>query len=289
MTASDSAPGLRSADWAGETSQRWAAHAERLEAMLAPVDDILLSAAGIRRGDRVLDIGCGRGMTSRAAAALAGPTGAVLGIDISPTLIDEASRMPPGDGAAPISWVAADAAAHPFPAVGFDVAISRFGVMFFEDPAAAFANIARSVRSGGRLVAVVWQHQDASEFQWLSIDVAVRVAAEHGVTLRPRPAAGPFAYGTRDHTGPILEGAGWADVRVQPHELSLYVGGPGTTPEQAVEIGRQTGPLAMLLRDTPASVADAVADALVAEMHTRWDGTGVALSAGIAVVTAHRP
>jgi SAM-dependent methyltransferase len=258
--------------------------------MLAPVDDILLSAADIATGERALDVGCGRGVTTRAVAAIAGPAGAVTGLDISPTLITEAETTPLEPGSAPITWITADAATHPFLPGAFDAVVSRFGIMFFDDPVDAFANLRSGVRSGGRLVAAVWQRQDASEFQSLSVEVATRVAANHGVILRPDPPdAGPFAYGTRGHTGPILEAAGWADVNVEPHTLPLYVGGPGTTPEQAVEMGRQVGPFGMLLRDVPTPVADAVAAALVEEMHARWDGIGVALTAAIAIVTARRP
>ena len=290
MTGSDGAPGLASADWAGETSRRWAAQAGRLEAMLAPVDDILLPAAALAVGERVLDVGCGRGATTRSAAAITGPDGAVTGLDVSPTLIAEAEAIPPSPSSAPIAWMVADAAAHPFPPDAFDAIVSRFGIMFFDDPVAAFANLRSGVRSNGRLVAAVWQRQDASEFQWLSVQVAARVAADHGVLLRPNPPdAGPFAYGTRDHTGPILEAAGWVDITVEPHSLPLYVGGPGTTPEQAVETGRQVGPFGMLLRDVPTPVADMIAAALVEEMRTRWDGTGVTLSAAIAIATARRP
>lgn len=287
---SDRSPGLSSADWAGETSQRWAAHAEQLEAMLAPVDAILLSSVAIGAGERVLDIGCGRGVTTRAASAATGPTGTVSAIDISPTLIGEAERIAPLDGAAEITWITDDASTHPLAAASFDVAVSRFGVMFFDDPTSAFANIGQAVRSGGRLVCAVWQRQDASEFQWLAIDVAVRVAAQHGVTLRPDPPdSGPFAYGALHHTEPILQASGWTDVTVTPHELTLHVGGPGTTPERAVAMGRNVGPLATLLRDVPDDVADAIARVLADEMQTRWDGVGVALRAAIAIVTARRP
>lgn len=287
---SDRSPGTSSADWAGETSRRWAAYAEQLEAMLAPVDTILLSDAAIGAGERVLDIGCGGGVTTRAAAAATGPAGAVSAIDISATLIAEAEAIAPLDGAAEITWIAADASVHPFGHGCVDVAISRFGVMFFDDPRSAFENIGRAVRSGGRLTCAVWQRQDASEFQSLAIDVAVSVAAQHGVTLRPDPPdSGPFAYGSLHHTEPILQASGWTDVAVTPYELPLHVGGPGTTPGQAVAMGRQVGPLATLLRDVPDDVADTIARVLADEMQTRWDGVGVALQAAIAVVTARRP
>ena len=149
MTGSDGAPGSASADWAGETSRRWAAQAGRLEAMLAPVDDILLRAAAIADGERVLDVGCGRGVTTRSVAAITGPGGTVTGLDISPTLVAEADRFPPSPSSAPIDWIAADAAAYPFPPDAFDAVVSRFGIMFFDDPVAAFANLRSGVRSDG--------------------------------------------------------------------------------------------------------------------------------------------
>lgn len=279
--------GLTSADWAGAVSQEWSAHADQLEAMLAPVDEILVPAARIEGGERVLDVGCGRGVTTRAAAAAAGPDGAVTGVDISATLIAEASAAPVPAGSAPITWVTADASAHRFPSEHHDVVLSRFGAIFFDDPVAAFANLRTTTRHSGRVVLAVWQPQNASEFQSLSIDIAVRVAADHGVELEPTaPDAGPFAYGKADYVTGMLEQAGWTHIDFVPHELMLYVGGPGTTPERAVEMGLGFGALATLLRDAPTAVTEDVAAALTDELEARWDGTGAPLRAAIAIVSA---
>lgn len=278
-------PGLASGDWAGATSRGWSEHADHLEAMLAPVDELLLPAASITPGEHVLDIGCGRGVTTRAAAVATGPTGAVTGIDISPTLIADARSIEASG--APIDWVVADAGAHPFEPAAADVLLSRFGVMFFDDPSAAFANLRRAMRPSGRLAVAVWPRQDASEFQWLAVDTAVRVAGAHGLTLQPDPPdAGPFAYGDARRTAPLLERAGWRDVTVTHHELLLYVGGPGTTPEDAVAMGLRVGPFGMLLRHTPDDVRAAAAEALIVELRARRDGTGAPLLAQIAIVTA---
>jgi SAM-dependent methyltransferase len=280
-------PGLSSAGWKGEGSRRWLAHADQLEAMLAPVDDVLLPAAHFEPDAIVLDVGCGRGSTTRAAAAMVGPTGHVTGVDISPTVIAEAATAPAPPGSAPISWISADAAAHAFTPSHHHVVISRFGVLFFEDPVAGFANLRRTTRPDGRLVVAVWQPRDASEFPSLAIDVAVRVAAHHGHQLRPDPPdAGPFAYGSAPYITGLLHQAGWYDVELTAHEIDLYVGGPGTTPAQAVTIGRACGPLAVLLADAPPEISDAVADSLTGELATRWDGTGIPLEAAIAIVTA---
>ncbi len=165
--------------------------------------------------------------------------------------------------------------------------ISRFGTIFFDDPVAAFANLRRTTRPGGRLAVAVWQPRDASEFQTLAVDVAVRVAAQHGYELSPDPPdAGPFAYGLPEYVTPLLEQAGWVDVEFEPHDLELHVGGAGTTSEEAVEMGRGFGPLARLLEGTPPEIVDAVTAALVDEMEAHWDGTGVALGAAIATITA---
>lgn len=255
--------------------------------MLAPVDEILVPAARIVGGASALDVGCGRGVTTRAAAVAAGPAGAVTGVDISATLIAEASAVPAEAGSAPITWVTTDASAHRFPPEHHDVVLSRFGAIFFDDPVAAFANLRATARPSGRLVIAVWQPQNASEFQSLAIDIAVRVAADHGVELeRAAPDAGPFAYGKVDYVAGVLEQAGWTHVDFAPHELMLYVGGPGTTPERAVEMGLGFGPLATLLRDVPAEVVAEVAVALTDELEARWDGTGAPLRAAIAIVSA---
>jgi len=125
---SGAVPGLSGSDWAGEGAERWSAEADRLEAMLAPVDDeALLPAAAPTAGERVLDVGCGRGVTTRTAAVLTGPSGAVTGVDIAARLIEEATLVPVPAGSSPISWVTADAATQPFPGGGFDVVVSRFG------------------------------------------------------------------------------------------------------------------------------------------------------------------
>lgn len=281
------APGLSSADWADEASRRWLAHADQLEAMLMPVDQVLVPAAHLIAGASVLDVGCGRGATARAAAVAVGPSGHVTGVDISSEVVAEAADAPaPPDGAT-LSWIAADAATHPFPPATYDRVISRFGTLFFDDPVAAFANLQQAIRPDGELVMAVWQPRDASEFQSLAIDVAARVAAGlgHELPLDP-PDAGPFAYGHPDHVTDVLHRAGWSQVSFTPHELVLYLGGPGTTPEQAVELGRTVGPLRFLLADVPDEVSDAVTTALRGELAARWDGTGVPLTAAIAIVSA---
>jgi SAM-dependent methyltransferase len=171
------------------------AHHERLRA-----------AAGIRAGDRVLDVGCGAGQTTRDAARAAAP-GDVLGIDVSAAALERARELTAAEGLDNVAYEEADAQIHPFEPGTFDVAISRFGVMFFADPVAAFANIARALRADGRLVAIVWQRY--RDNQWVvAIDEAI------GAT-DALEGTGAFSLGDPDATTRTLERAGFEDVRFE--------------------------------------------------------------------------
>jgi SAM-dependent methyltransferase len=279
-------------DWGGETGRRWLQVADKVEAQLAPVSDVLFPAAGLRAGERVLDVGCGLGSTTRRAAGIVGPSGAVTGLDVAVAMIDEARRIPapgPAGASAPIEWIVADAQTARLPAGSYDAVISRFGVLFFDDPVAAFAHLAGTTRPGGRLCVAVWQRRDRSPLLQLALDVASSVAAAHGHPIDiGEPGAGPFAFGEAAFVRPIVEDAGWVDVDVTEHLLDMLLFGPGTV-EQAVEAGLTFGPLQMTLHEAPAAVVDAVRADLVEELRPRHDGTGVRMPGAIAVVSARRP
>lgn len=159
-------------------------------------NDRFRAAAAVRPGEDVLDVGCGTGESTREAAA-AGAN--ALGVDVSEQAIAKAREL---GGAA---FEVADAQAHPFPAGAFDVVLSRFGAMFFPDPPAAFANLARALRPGGRLVLLVWQTRDRNE--WYSV---LHDAVAPGST--PPPPGPHFSLGDPDATRALLDGAGFTDV-----------------------------------------------------------------------------
>src|SRR5687767_246061 len=239
MDSEEFSTGMTTADWAGERAQAWASMADRLEAQIEPVSDLLFAAARPAAGERVLDVGCGRGSTTRRAAAAVGPAGEVVGLDVAANLIEEARRLAPD--APGIRWVVADAQRAELPPARFDLVLSRFGVMFFDDPTAAFANLAAATAPGGRLCVAVWQTRDRSEILQRPLDVAAEVAARHGFELAlPPPNFGPCAFGEPATMHDILAGAGWSDVRVVPHLLDMYAGGPGPVAD-AVEIGLTLG------------------------------------------------
>ncbi|HYH50264.1 MAG TPA: hypothetical protein VEG38_12030, partial [Acidimicrobiia bacterium] len=170
----------------------------------------------------------------------------------------------------------------------FDLVLSRFGVMFFDDPTVAFANLAAATASSGRLCVAVWQTRDRSEILQRPLDVATRVAGQLGFELElPAPDSGPCAYGDPATMTEVLAAAGWSDVRFEPHVLDMYAGGPGSV-ASAVEIGLTIGALQLALAEAPPEVVDAVRAALTADLAESHDGVGVKLTGAVGIVTARR-
>jgi ubiquinone/menaquinone biosynthesis C-methylase UbiE len=143
-------------NWA-EAGHHWVAEAERYDRMLRPWGDAVLDAAAPAAGERVLDVGCGTGATTLAAAARVAPGGHAVGVDLSPPMLSLARDRAGRQGIENVSFVEDDAQIADFQPGEFDAAVSRFGVMFFADPAAAFANIRGAMRTGGRLAFACWQ------------------------------------------------------------------------------------------------------------------------------------
>jgi SAM-dependent methyltransferase len=175
----------------------------------------LRAGTGIRRGDRVLDVGCGAGQTTRDAARAAAP-GDVLGIDVSEPALQRARELEAVERLGNVTYEHGDAQVHRFAHEHFDVAISRFGVMFFADPVAAFANVARALRPGGRLVALVWQRRDDNPWA-AAIDEALGPPA-------PPADDEPFSLGDPATTEAILGRAGFHDVRFEAVDADLFLG-----------------------------------------------------------------
>jgi SAM-dependent methyltransferase len=174
------------------------------------------AAYGIKAGDQVLDMGCGAGLTTREAARAATP-GRVVGVDISERMLERAREITAAEGLDNVRYEPGDVQVHHFDPASFDVAISRFGTMFFADPLAAFANVAAALRIGGRLVLLVWQRREDNEWA-RAIDAALGDAA-----LAPQPGADPFSLGDPEATAAILEAAGFEDVRFEDvHEPVFY-------------------------------------------------------------------
>lgn len=291
MTSAASPPPPDDDAWAGERVTRWLRQAAGLERQLAPVSEALFAAAGLRPGERVLDIGCGTGPTTREAAARVGPSGAVTGLDLSEEMIAAASEASPEEsGSAPIEWIAADAVTWEPGPPRWDVALSRFGVMFFSDPSAAFTRIAGAIVPGGRIAWAVWDRRDRSEMFELPLQVAIETLAARGVVPADIPLdQGPFSLSDPAEVRRLLSAAGLTDVEVAPHSLRLEMGG-GADAATAAAASMDLGPT----RVATAAVSDddrtAVLAALTDALEDQLDADGhVVLGGQILVVTAYRP
>lgn len=183
------------------------------DAELQRYDDVLLAAWGVGGRDRVLDIGCGAGWTTRQAARQAAG-GSVLGVDVSAAAVARARQLAREEGLRNVAFECADAQVHPFPEGGFDLAISRFATMFFADPVAAFANVARALGADGRLVMMVWQSREQNEWA-VAIDGIVGADGE---------SADAFSLGDPATASAILHAAGFAGVTFTDVGRPVYYG-----------------------------------------------------------------
>jgi SAM-dependent methyltransferase len=207
--------------WNGSLGDFWTRRARRIDDGVAEYHGQLLDAAAIQPEDTVLDIGCGSGQTTRDAARLA-HAGSALGIDLSESQLGLARRLAADERVSNVSFEHADAQVHPFPEAGFDVALSRHGVMFFGDPHAAFANIARAVRPGGRLALLTWQPRERNE--WLRTFVGILTAEKPPPPPPPPGTPSPLSLSDPDHVHALLSSAGFGEVRVRGLTERMYFG-----------------------------------------------------------------
>jgi SAM-dependent methyltransferase len=213
--------------------------ADLFDAEVRPHNQRFRAAAGVRPHDRVLDVGCGTGQSTREAARAAF-MGRVLGVDLSAAALELARRRSQDEGLGNVSYQLADAQVHPFLPAHFDRCVSRFGAMFFTDPVAAFTNIGRALRPGGRLVLLVWQGRDRNE--WSS---AIRQAVTGG-TATPAPPAGgqhPFSLADPAVVEDLLAAAGFAEVGFTDVHEPVYYGRDSATAYDVVLGLRDTGEL----------------------------------------------
>ncbi|HLJ52035.1 MAG TPA: class I SAM-dependent methyltransferase [Rhizomicrobium sp.] len=243
--------------WNGPAGQRWAEAQESLDRTLLAISAALLSFVAVKSGEHVLDVGCGCGTTTLAYAEAAGREGKIVGVDISGPMLALARQRA---GSRPIQFIQADASVHPFKAE-FDVVASRFGVMFFADPAAAFANIRKSLKPGGRLRFVCWRAM--MDNQWAT---APLLAARDLLPAQEPPdpnAPGPFAFADSARLNGILADAGFKNIKIAKLDSEMRM---APNAREAAQFSLGIGPLARASAEcddaTKAKIVMRVAEAM---------------------------
>jgi len=283
--AARTAEDLGAEDWAGEMGERWLRNLDRFESMIAPVGEALLQRAAYRPGEVVIDVGCGGGASTRAIATRVGPQGRVMGVDISAHLIAECERRVHAAGIPNANFVVADAAAVKLPPASYDRLHSRFGSMFFAEPAAAFGNLARLIRSGGRADFAVWA--PARDNPWVA--ALMGILREHIELPRPEPhAPGPFALDDPNYFASLLRPAGFTDLEFALWQGSQPIGGAGSTPESARDFVLNSMNWVEMLAEQPADVRAAVESKLLALLRQHDTPRGVEMQALAWLVSARR-
>jgi SAM-dependent methyltransferase len=270
--------------WSCVAGPKWTDNQEHQDQVLRPVSDRLIAAAEPKPGDRVVDVGCGCGATTIDFAARVSPGGEALGLDISePMLARARERALPN---ASITFELADATVYDFERHEVDLIVSRFGVMFFADPAKSFANLRRGLKAGGRLAFACWREAKQNPFFILPL----REAAKHAPPLpETNPEdPGPFAFASEARVRRILTDVGFADIVLTPHDLELDIA-IGRGLETAVAAATTIGPTSRMLDGQSEAVRAAATADIRKALAAHARGESVPLGAAIWIVTATNP
>jgi SAM-dependent methyltransferase len=270
--------------WETDGPRQYRQFGDTNEALLTPAGQAMLDAAELRPGERVLDVGCGFGASTVEAAEMVAPSGRVVGVDISAAMLQPARERIAAAGVHNVELMHADAQAYAFETESFDAVISRFGMMFFENPQAAFTNLARALRAGGRLAFVC--PQDPLKNQWVVVAFGAAVAAlGRAPDLGAPGAPGPFAFADGDRLTQLLTGGGFRDVRLESLTRPFRI---GRTISDAVGFILSLPESKQLFAGVPQDTVDAAATALHAGFAPYAGQQGVVVDATAWLVTAHR-
>ncbi len=259
--------------WNGPGGEVWAREADLTDPRLEHFGIAVMNALAVRSGERILDVGCGAGATTRELHKRVAPSGQATGIDISKPLLEVARAR----GGGP-KYIEADAGKVTFDSV-FDKIFSRFGVMFFEDPRGAFANL-RRLNPRGRLGFVCWRAPEENPCMTWAFEAVKHLLPEQ--TPSDPNAPGPFAFANREKVERIMRDAGWRGVSITAHNSSYLM---GKTPEEATNYALAIGPLARAVREAP-DRKDAVRALLTEKLAEKMQNGAITLPAATWIVTA---
>jgi SAM-dependent methyltransferase len=280
MTDIADANAAQQAYWNDTAGKAWAELQDALDRQLEPLGDDVTAVLKPQTGERILDIGCGTGQTTLALGGRVGPAGRILGVDIfRPMLAIARSR---GGDTPQVEFQEGDAQTFRFDPGVFDGIFSRFGVMFFADPVAAFINLRSALKPGGRLAFICWR--PAGENPWMTPPTGSALA-DMPPPVRPDPGApGPFGFAEPERVRGILADAGFTDVAIKSHDVKLG----GNSLEDSVRLSLSIGPLGAHLREHPEKRAAVVAELRKAFTPRLQDGK-VVQDGATWIVTAHNP
>lgn len=270
--------------WNEQGGPKWVTLQETLDQQLAPFGHIVMDRLAIGAGERVLDVGCGCGETSLELGRRVGATGTVLGVDISSVMLDRARERARRDGLANVAFAVSDAQTHAFAPASFDAIFSRFGVMFFSDPRAAFTNLAAALKPGGRLGFHCWK--TLADNPWMTVPLFAALQHVPAPTPSAPDAPGPFAFADAERVRGILDAAGFTEIGFETRNEMMSVGTGDV--DEAADFALQMGPASIAIREaapeTIAKVRASVREALAAHRTP----TGVKLATATWVVTARK-
>jgi SAM-dependent methyltransferase len=267
--------------WDGAEGAYWTEHEARYDGALRAYRPVFNECAAVTATDAVLDVGCGTGQSTRDAARAA-RSGSALGVDLSARMIRRAAERAAEHGLANATFRRADAQIHPFEPASFDIVISRMGAMFFGDRAAAFANLARALRPGGRMTLLAWQRLDRNA--WIT---AIRNGLAAGRDLPvPSPVApGPFALAAPGLVEPVLAAAGFTGIRFDAVNAPFYV---GADVDDATDFATGNAFSRWLLSDLDEAARAAAIERVRATMAVHASPAGVCLASNAGLITARR-
>ncbi|MBI06772.1 MAG: hypothetical protein CMM54_07325 [Rhodospirillaceae bacterium] len=269
--------------WNDLAGQRWVQFQQQLDGQIRNIGRMAMDQADLRAGQAVLDIGCGCGDSSLELARRVAPGGRIYGVDLSQTMLNWALERAGYEPELAISFERKDAQNAKFEPAGFNHAFSRFGVMFFEDPVAAFGNIRSALAPGGQLTFICWRPVELNPWMAIPIDIACRFVTPLEPITPGTP--GPFGLADGARTKKILTEAGYRDIVIEALDEAFYVSGPGTV-EAAVAHCIGMGPVGRLVADVDSDVRNLVAAALADTFSSFHDGTGVRMASATWIVTA---
>lgn len=270
--------------WNGEAGEDWADSNTQMDKMLRPVGEEAIKTAAPKPGEHVLDIGCGCADTSLSIARRVGTSGKVLGVDISNPMLTKAKSKRDDEGLSDtISFELADASDFDFEAGAYDLLFSRFGVMFFSDPPAAFANMRKALKNGGRTAFICWA--PVMENEWVMLPMAA--ALQHIPAPEPGEphAPGPFGLADQEYTRQMLEEAGFSNINFTKFEPTMRIG-EGQDKDKIVDFFLDIGPVSRAISAEGAELTAKVRGSIKAAIDPHYDGTSVNLQGSCWIVTA---